>query len=65
MGSVHPYDVGLLIAIAQNYGMVRYTFEWDLEKAKSNLAKHGVAFESAATVFLLVRRSIGLVESTK
>jgi uncharacterized DUF497 family protein len=31
--------------------MVRYNFEWDPEKAKGNLAKHEVAFESAATVF--------------
>ena len=26
-------------------------FEWDPEKAASNLAKHGVSFEEAATVF--------------
>jgi uncharacterized DUF497 family protein len=26
-------------------------FEWDDEKAKANLAKHGVAFEEAATIF--------------
>jgi len=26
-------------------------FEWDANKAKSNLAKHGVSFEEAATVF--------------
>ena len=26
-------------------------FEWDLDKAASNLAKHGVAFAEAATVF--------------
>jgi uncharacterized DUF497 family protein len=26
-------------------------FEWDPEKAASNLAKHGVAFHEAATVF--------------
>jgi len=26
-------------------------FEWDLTKAKSNLSKHGVSFEEAATVF--------------
>ena len=26
-------------------------FEWDLEKARRNLAKHGVSFEEAATVF--------------
>jgi uncharacterized DUF497 family protein len=27
------------------------TFEWDLQKARSNLAKHGVGFEEAATIF--------------
>jgi uncharacterized DUF497 family protein len=27
------------------------TFEWDEEKAASNLAKHGVSFEEAKTVF--------------
>jgi uncharacterized DUF497 family protein len=26
-------------------------FEWDPDKAESNLAKHGVSFESAITVF--------------
>ena len=26
-------------------------FEWDQEKAESNLAKHGVSFEEAITVF--------------
>jgi uncharacterized DUF497 family protein len=26
-------------------------FEWDPEKAASNLAKHGVSFEEARTVF--------------
>lgn len=26
-------------------------FEWDRKKAKSNLAKHGVSFEEAATAF--------------
>lgn len=29
-----------------------YDFEWDAHKASSNLKKHGVAFEQAATVFL-------------
>ena len=26
-------------------------FEWDPEKAKANLDKHGISFEKAATVF--------------
>lgn len=29
-----------------------YSFEWDQQKAASNLVKHGVVFEQAATVFL-------------
>lgn len=28
------------------------TFEWDVDKAAANVAKHGVSFEEAATVFL-------------
>lgn len=27
------------------------TFEWDPQKARQNLRKHGVSFEEAATVF--------------
>lgn len=27
------------------------TFEWDAEKAASNVAKHGVSFDEAATAF--------------
>jgi hypothetical protein len=27
------------------------TFEWDPQKAKENLKKHGVSFEEASTVF--------------
>jgi uncharacterized DUF497 family protein len=30
---------------------VPLTFEWDSRKARSNLAKHGVGFEEASTVF--------------
>ena len=26
-------------------------FEWDLDKARANVRKHGVTFEEAATVF--------------
>ena len=32
--------------------MVDYDFEWDANKAASNLKKHGVTFEQAASVFL-------------
>ena len=27
------------------------TFEWDAQKAKANLAAHGVSFDEAITVF--------------
>ena len=30
---------------------VVYAFEWDPEKARTNIADHGVGFELAATVF--------------
>ena len=30
---------------------INYNFEWDPEKARENLDKHGVAFDEAATVF--------------
>ena len=32
--------------------VTRYEFDWDPAKAATNLAKHGVAFEAAMTVFL-------------
>jgi uncharacterized DUF497 family protein len=32
-------------------GLMKYLFEWDPQKAKSNEEKHGVTFEHAATVF--------------
>jgi uncharacterized DUF497 family protein len=31
---------------------VRYYFDWDPNKAKSNLKKHGIGFEQASTIFL-------------
>ncbi len=31
---------------------MRYTFEWDPNKARSNLQKHKVSFEHAAEIFL-------------
>jgi len=30
---------------------VKYRFEWDADKAKLNIRKHGVSFEEAMTVF--------------
>ena len=32
--------------------MTNYDFQWDPAKALSNLNKHGVTFDQAATVFL-------------
>lgn len=31
---------------------MKYQFEWDIIKAKSNLQKHGVSFKEATEVFL-------------
>ncbi|MFQ5485098.1 MAG: BrnT family toxin [Desulfobacterales bacterium] len=31
---------------------MKLNFEWDEDKAKANLKKHGVSFEEAITVFL-------------
>lgn len=30
---------------------MRYDFEWDIRKAKSNLHKHKISFERATTIF--------------
>jgi hypothetical protein len=30
---------------------VQYTFEWDAEKARGNIDKHGVSFEEATEAF--------------
>ncbi len=30
---------------------MRYDFEWDIRKAKSNIRKHNISFERAATIF--------------
>jgi uncharacterized DUF497 family protein len=32
--------------------VIDYTFEWDANKAQSNLRKHGVSFQEARSVFL-------------
>jgi len=31
---------------------LRYYFDWDPNKAKTNRKKHGIAFEQASTIFL-------------
>jgi uncharacterized DUF497 family protein len=31
--------------------MMRYDFEWDIRKAKSNLRKHKLSFDRATTIF--------------
>ena len=31
---------------------MQYSFEWDHQKAKTNIRKHGVTFDRAASVFL-------------
>ena len=39
------------VAASASSTLVMLTFEWDANKAGSNLVKHGVSFEEAATVF--------------
>ncbi len=31
---------------------MRYYFDWDPNKAKANLSKHGIGFEQAASIFI-------------
>ena len=40
-------------------------FEWDVNKATANIAKHGVSFEEAATVFRDAIAAIILYTLTK
>ena len=35
-----------------NYELGEYKFVWDSEKAKINVKKHGISFETASRVFL-------------
>ena len=39
-------------------------FEWDPRKATQNLARHGVSFEEAATVFHDPLSAMGLIQIT-
>jgi len=40
-----------LICINCDQGKQLLLFEWDLEKAKTNLGKHGISFVEASTAF--------------
>ena len=40
-------DSGIIVSGA----MMKPNFEWDTEKAESNIRKHGVSFDEAASVF--------------
>jgi uncharacterized protein len=46
----HRHTSGYAI-VSYSFGPVGIKFEWDPEKAESNLRKHGVSFPEAATVF--------------
>jgi uncharacterized protein len=41
-------------------------FEWDAEKAASNIKKHGVSFDSAQSVFYdeFVKTTLNITEGT-
>ena len=40
------YYLKILIRLKMNYN-----FEWDVNKARTNLSKHKISFESATSVF--------------
>jgi uncharacterized protein len=44
-------DLTFDAALIKNYNITTMLFEWDSEKARTNLRKHGVAFELATTIF--------------
>ena len=48
-GELGRYTVKKLV-LKKSYSM-QYDFEWDPRKAKTNLSKHCISFERAATVF--------------
>ena len=35
----------------EGYEITRMVFEWDENKAATNLAKHGISFDEAKTIF--------------
>lgn len=37
--------------MVSGHSVTLFTFEWDEEKAESNLRKHGISFDEAITVF--------------
>ncbi len=43
---------------------MEYNFDWDVQKAKSNISKHGVSFNQAAEVFLDKRQLTFMTRST-
>jgi hypothetical protein len=51
LGDFSNYSFLFAGAASASSTLVMLTFEWDANKAGSNLAKHGVGFEEAATVF--------------
>jgi uncharacterized DUF497 family protein len=46
------YNVYTLESVDVRYSLRGLLFEWDREKATTNLRKHGVSFEEACEVFL-------------
>ncbi len=48
---IRALDAFLHHPIRRIFNAMRLTFEWDEEKASENVAKHGVTFAEASTVF--------------
>ncbi len=43
--------------------MMKMIFDWDKNKAKTNLIKHGISFEEAQTVFFDKNETIRIISA--
>ena len=51
IGKIRQSSKSLDSGIIMSGAMMKPNFEWDTEKAESNIRKHGVSFDEAASVF--------------
>jgi len=47
----NAYYVWYFLSLLCYNGSMNYNFEWDIDKAKSNITKHQISFESATSIF--------------
>lgn len=48
---MNGFGIGLDLYLFYMYNIIMIQFEWDKNKDRLNVVKHGVSFEEAATVF--------------